>query len=96
MNVISGEGGNPPQGGCALSELMTFIMRCMQGHGHWVNTLALSTEYVLRTGPFDHTEKTYKSADEIKQVRNQKLGQVQVFYSVVHIVPFFLVHFCIL
>lgn len=39
-----------------------------QGHGHWVNTLALSTEYVLRTGAFDHTGKQYNSAEEMKQV----------------------------
>ncbi|CAI7880233.1 unnamed protein product [Closterium sp. NIES-53] len=25
-----------------------------QGHGHWVNSLALSTDYALRTGAFDH------------------------------------------
>lgn len=28
-----------------------------QGHAHWVNTLALSSEYALRTGPYDHTGK---------------------------------------
>ena len=25
----------------------------MQGHAHWINTLALSTDYVLRTGAFE-------------------------------------------
>lgn len=30
-------------------------MRSLEGHGHRVNHLALSTDYVLRTGPFDHT-----------------------------------------
>ena len=25
----------------------------LKGHAHWVNTLALSTDYVLRTGCFD-------------------------------------------
>ncbi|KAL9939720.1 hypothetical protein V8E36_001537 [Tilletia maclaganii] len=29
-------------------------VRILQEHAHWVNTLALSTDYVLRTGPFDH------------------------------------------
>eukprot|EP00696_Hemimastix_kukwesjijk_P004958 gnl/Hemi2/1632_TR582_c0_g13_i1.p1 gnl/Hemi2/1632_TR582_c0_g13~~gnl/Hemi2/1632_TR582_c0_g13_i1.p1 ORF type:complete len:521 (-),score=88.10 gnl/Hemi2/1632_TR582_c0_g13_i1:146-1681(-) len=28
-------------------------IRTLNGHGHWVNTLALSTAYVLRTGAFD-------------------------------------------
>ena len=31
------------------------LVRTFKGHAHWVNCLALSTEYVLRTGPFDHT-----------------------------------------
>lgn len=31
------------------------LVRTLQGHGHWVNTMALNTDYVLRTGPFDHT-----------------------------------------
>jgi len=28
-----------------------------EGHAHWVNTLALNTDYVLRSGPFDHYGK---------------------------------------
>ncbi|KAK1375730.1 hypothetical protein POM88_031923 [Heracleum sosnowskyi] len=38
-----------------------------KGLGHQVNTLALSTEYVLRTGPFDHTQKYYSSPTESKE-----------------------------
>ena len=26
----------------------------LKGHGHWVNSLALNTEDVIRTGPFEH------------------------------------------
>lgn len=29
------------------------LCRTLQGHGHWVNILALSTDYVMRTGAFD-------------------------------------------
>uniref|UniRef100_A0A0E0QVJ1 NLE domain-containing protein n=2 Tax=Oryza TaxID=4527 RepID=A0A0E0QVJ1_ORYRU len=39
----------------------------LTGHGHWVNSLALSTEYVLRTGAYDHTGKTYSTAEEMKE-----------------------------
>ncbi|CAK9170812.1 unnamed protein product [Ilex paraguariensis] len=39
-----------------------------EGHGHWVNSLALSIEYVLRTGAFDHTGKQYSSPDEMKEI----------------------------
>ncbi|KAH8924257.1 WD40 repeat-like protein [Atractiella rhizophila] len=29
------------------------LLRTLSEHAHWVNTLALNTEFVLRTGPFD-------------------------------------------
>lgn len=29
------------------------LCRTMTGHAHWVNNLALNTDYVLRTGPFN-------------------------------------------
>ncbi|OWF53715.1 notchless protein homolog 1-like [Mizuhopecten yessoensis] len=29
------------------------LCRTLQGHGHWVNTMTLSTDYVMRTGAFD-------------------------------------------
>lgn len=28
------------------------LCRTLEGHGHWVNTLALNVDYVLRIGPF--------------------------------------------
>jgi len=31
------------------------LVRQLKGHGHWVNTLAISSEYAMRTGPYDHT-----------------------------------------
>jgi hypothetical protein len=31
------------------------LVRTLEGHAHRVNHLALSTDYVLRSGPFDHT-----------------------------------------
>lgn len=31
------------------------LVRALKGHGHWVNTMSLSTGYALRTGAFDHT-----------------------------------------
>jgi len=33
------------------------LVRTLEGHGHWVNTLALSTDYAIRTGSFDHHGK---------------------------------------
>ena len=33
--------------------LQGMLCRTLQGHGHWVNILALSTDYVMRTGAYD-------------------------------------------
>lgn len=33
------------------------LVRTLEGHGHWVNALSLSTEYALRTGPYNHRGK---------------------------------------
>lgn len=41
-------------------------VRTLQGHGHWVNTLALSSDYVLRTGPFDHRGERPEGDEEAK------------------------------
>ena len=33
------------------------LCRTLEGHGHWVNTMALSTDYALRTGAFDPADR---------------------------------------
>lgn len=40
------------------------LIRTLSEHAHWVNTMALSTDFVLRTGPFDHTSKKPKDDEE--------------------------------
>ncbi|KAI7725242.1 hypothetical protein M8C21_014638 [Ambrosia artemisiifolia] len=47
------------------------------GHGHWVNSLALSTEYVLRTGAFDHTRKQYSSPEEMKTAALERYNKMK-------------------
>lgn len=42
------------------------VVRQLKGHGHWVNTLALSSEYALRTGPYDHKAVKPDNDDEAK------------------------------
>jgi ribosome assembly protein 4 len=44
------------------------LVRTLKGHAHWVNTLALSTESVLRSGAFDHTGKAPADPQEAMQV----------------------------
>lgn len=31
------------------------LCRTLEGHAHWVNTLALNTDYVMRTATVDFT-----------------------------------------
>ncbi len=35
------------------------LVRSLDQHAHWVNTLSLSTDWILRTGPFDHLGRIY-------------------------------------
>ncbi|KAF8919507.1 WD-repeat protein [Mucidula mucida] len=44
------------------------MLHILKDHAHWVTTLALNTDFVLRTGPFDYTNKVPKSDDEAKQL----------------------------
>lgn len=50
------------------------LCRTLQGHAHWVNTLALSTDYVLRTGPFDPTKRDVGN-------QNLSIGEAQKIAS---------------
>lgn len=38
-----------------------------KGHAHWVNTLALSSEGVLRTGAFDHRGSAPADLEEARE-----------------------------
>ncbi|KAI0125618.1 WD domain-containing protein [Xylariales sp. AK1849] len=40
------------------------LKHTLAAHAHWVNHLALSTEFVLRTGYFDHTKEVPKTIQE--------------------------------
>lgn len=43
------------------------LCRTLQGHGHWVNVLALNTDYVMRTGSFEPAKAkiVYEQSDFI-------------------------------
>ena len=43
---------------CVCPCVQGVLCRTLQGHGHWVNTMALSTDYSLRTGAFDPADNT--------------------------------------
>ncbi|KAL3941113.1 MAG: hypothetical protein SGBAC_004475 [Bacillariaceae sp.] len=48
------------------------LVRSLKGHSHRVNTLALSSDYVCRTGPFDHRGTSFTSKDEQFQAAVEK------------------------
>ncbi|XP_011136686.1 notchless protein homolog 1 isoform X2 [Harpegnathos saltator] len=45
------------------------LCRTLEGHAHWVNTLALNVDYVLRTGPFN-LEST-RNSDPLIYAKNR-------------------------
>lgn len=48
------------------------LCRTLTGHAHWVNSLSLSTDYVLRTGPFHPVKDRLKSYGEMDKTEMQK------------------------
>jgi ribosome assembly protein 4 len=48
------------------------LVRTLETHGHWVNSLALSCDYALRTGPFDHNRNAPDSIEERAQIAKDK------------------------
>lgn len=59
------------------------LCRTLQGHAHWVNTMALSTDYVLRTGAFNPAEASINpqdmqgSLEVLKEKALQRYNQVR-------------------
>ncbi|KAF8586452.1 WD40 repeat-like protein [Ramaria rubella] len=52
------------------------LLHTLKEHAHWVTTLALNTDFVLRTGPYDHTPKRPSSdaeAQSLAQARYQSV-----------------------
>lgn len=45
----------------------------MEGHAHWVNTLALNVDYVLRTGHFE----VVKSSNQSSNLQEQALKRYE-------------------
>lgn len=58
------------------------MCRTFAGHAHWVNSIALNTDYVLRTGPFHpvldqrETYQPTKNTDELKERALERFKKV--------------------
>lgn len=51
------------------------LVRTLTGHGHRINTLALSSDYVIRTGPFDHRGTKFDSSEDMVQAAKNKYDE---------------------
>ena len=47
----------------------------LKGHGHWVNTLALNTDYVIRSGPYSHEPAKFKDLSEKKEAARKRYSE---------------------
>uniref|UniRef100_A0A673A9Y8 Notchless protein homolog 1 n=1 Tax=Sphaeramia orbicularis TaxID=375764 RepID=A0A673A9Y8_9TELE len=56
--------------------------RTLHGHAHWVNTLALSTDYVLRTGAFEPATATVNPQDLTGSLEELKEKALQRYHKV--------------
>jgi len=45
------------------------MCRTLQGHGHWVNTMALNTDYAIRTGAYNPAEKSKVISTDMETLR---------------------------
>ncbi|XP_030758900.1 notchless protein homolog 1 [Sitophilus oryzae] len=50
------------------------LCRSLEGHGHWVNTLALSTDYILRIGAFDPVKDSNKDTYTLDKRKSKEFA----------------------
>ena len=49
------------------------LIRTLTGHGHRVNTIAISSDYILRCGPYDYfNNKSFSNKEDMVQVAKEK------------------------
>lgn len=53
------------------------MIRELKGHGHWVNTLCLNTDYALRTGGFTEKIFSYENDDEMHEAAKKKYKKIK-------------------
>eukprot|EP00835_Amoeboradix_gromovi_P005761 NODE_579_length_6479_cov_0.371160.p3 type:complete len:455 gc:universal NODE_579_length_6479_cov_0.371160:2677-4041(+) len=52
-------------------------VRTLKGHAHWVNSLCLSTEHLLKSGPFSHNKTQFKNTEEMLSACKAKCSEIQ-------------------
>src|SRR5690606_3735588 len=53
------------------------VTRVLSVHGHWVNHVALNTEYVLRTGPFaPDGPKEFTNREQMVEIAKKRYEEI--------------------
>lgn len=70
------------------------LVRTLAGHGHRINSLALSCEYVCRTGPFDHKGSSFKVCyhSYMLSVPISAISSISILLHTVYLILFSLDH----
>ncbi|EAU89979.2 ribosome assembly protein [Coprinopsis cinerea okayama7 len=86
VNIVKWGGSGGPKGVLytASSDRTVRIWDADQGrplhtlkeHAHWVTTLTLNTDFVLRTGPFDHTGRRPRDDDEAREMAKKRFDNL--------------------
>ncbi|KAH6887220.1 ribosome assembly protein [Coprinopsis sp. MPI-PUGE-AT-0042] len=86
VNIVKWGGSGGPKGVLytASSDRTVRIWDADQGrplhtlkeHAHWVTTLTLNTDFVLRTGPFDHTGKRPANEEEAQRMAKERFDNL--------------------
>merc|ERR1711971_958573 len=58
------------------------LCRTLQGHGHWVNVLALDTDYVMRTAAFEPSKAQIVHEEQAKDENEQKIEALKRYDNV--------------
>jgi ribosome assembly protein 4 len=53
------------------------LYHTLSGHAHWINTMTLNTEFILRTGCFDEHKKIFNTRDEMKDYDIKRYNKVK-------------------
>ena len=51
-------------------------VKILKGHAHWVNSLSLSTEHLLKSGPFTHEQTNFENAEDMFNACKEKCDSI--------------------
>lgn len=52
------------------------LCRSLDGHAHWVNTLALNCDYIVRTGPFQPAKLSKSQKINVEETEREELARI--------------------